>query len=129
MPVRVRLKRMGNKNRAFYRVVAADGRTATNGRFVENLGWYNPLVDGVNFKLDLARVDYWLGNGAIFSNTVNNLVKRARALPPEEAAAPAPEPEVATEEPVAEAAPEEAPAVEEAAPASDDAAAPAPADA
>lgn len=121
MPVRVRLRRMGNRNRAFYRVVAADGRTSTNGRFVENLGWYNPLVDGVNFKLDLARVDYWLGNGAIFSSTVKNLVKRARALPPEEAAAPADEPEVAAEEPAAEAAPEEAPAAEEAAPATDDA--------
>lgn len=102
MPVSVRLKRMGNRNRAFYRVVAADGRAATSGRTVEELGWYDPRKDGLNFKLDLPRVNYWEAHGAQLSSTVKNLVKRARNLPVEESAP-------------AEATPVEAPA--EAAPA------------
>lgn len=110
MPVSVRLKRMGNRNRAFFRVVAADGRTATTSRAVEELGWYDPRVDGVNFKLDLSRVDYWEENGAQFSSTVKNLVKRARSLPPTEEEAPVAAP--AAEEPAAVDA--EAPAEAEA---------------
>jgi small subunit ribosomal protein S16 len=91
---------MGNRNRPFFRVVAADGRTSTTGRFVETLGWYDPNLDGVNFKLKEDRIDYWEQNGAEFSATVKNLVKKARDLPPEAVAEPAPEPE-------AEAAPAE----------------------
>jgi len=77
---------MGNRNRAFYRVVAADGRTATSGRTVEELGWYDPRKDGVNFKLDLPRVNYWADNGALLSCTVKNLIKRAEKLPVSEPA-------------------------------------------
>lgn len=102
MAIKVRLRRMGNRNRSFYRVVAADGRTATTGRFIENLGWYDPNRTGVNFKLKQDRIDYWEQNGAELSATVKNLVKRARSLPPE--AAPAPQ-AVAAPAPETEAAP------------------------
>ena len=114
MAIKVRLRRMGNRNRPFFRVVAADGRTATTGRFVETLGWYDPNLEGVNFKLKQDRIDYWEQNGAEFSATVKNLVKKARNLPAEEVPAPA------AEEPVAEA-----PAEAEAAPA-EEATSPAP---
>ena len=97
MAIKVRLRRMGNRNRPFFRVVAADGRTATTGRFVETLGWYDPKLDGVNFKLKQDRIDYWEQNGAEFSATVKNLVKKARNLPPEAVAAPAPDAPIAEE--------------------------------
>jgi len=97
MAIRVRLRRMGSRNKPFYRVVAADARASTVGRFKETLGWYDPEKDGVNFKLNLDRIDYWQGNGAQFSGTVSSLVKRARKLPVEDpASAPAP---VAAENP------------------------------
>lgn len=105
MAIKVRLRRMGNRNRPFFRVVAADGRTSTTGRFVETLGWYDPNLDGVNFKLKQDRIDYWEQNGAEFSATVKNLVKKARDLPQEPVAEPAPEPEAAAAAaPVEEAA-------------------------
>ena len=89
MAVTLRLHRKGNRNRAFFRVVAADPRNATSGRIVENLGWYDPRKDGVNFKIDVDRVDYWIGNGALVSPSVKSLVKKARKLPVEMKAAPA----------------------------------------
>ena len=105
MAITLRLHRKGNRNRSFYRVVAADPRKATSGRIVEMLGWYDPNQDGVNFKLKIDRIDYWLGIGARVTPTVNDLVKKARTLPPE---------------PVVEEAPVEA-EPEATAPASDDA--------
>ena len=83
MAITLRLHRKGNRNRSFYRVVAADPRKATSGRIVESLGWYDPNRGGVNFKLKIDRIDYWLGNGAIVTPTVKNLVSQARLLPPE----------------------------------------------
>jgi small subunit ribosomal protein S16 len=88
---------MGSRNKPFYRIVAADARTSTVGRIKETLGWYDPEKDGVNFKLNLDRIDYWQGNGAQFSGTVHSLVKKARKLPTEEAT-PVAEP-VAVEDP------------------------------
>ncbi len=111
MAIRVRLRRMGSRNKPFYRVVATDARKSTVGRIKETLGWYDPEKDGVNFKLNLDRIDYWQGNGAQFSDTVHSLVKKARKLPTEEAA-PVPEP-MAVEEPVPQpAATESAPTPE-----------------
>jgi small subunit ribosomal protein S16 len=77
--VRLRLTRMGRKKRPFYRIVAADSRSPRDGRNLEVLGHYNPLVeeDGLTLKLD--RVDYWLGVGASPSDTVQGLIDRARA--------------------------------------------------
>lgn len=76
--VRLRLKRMGRKKRPFYRVVAADARAPRDGRHIEVLGYYNPMPDPVEVKLDLERVDYWLGVGASPSDKVASLIARVR---------------------------------------------------
>lgn len=92
MAVRVRLRRMGNRNNPFYRVVAADARSGTSGVVVETLGWYDPKKTGMNFKLKADRIAYWKSNGAEFSPTVRSLVKRLANAPvdaPAPAAAPA----------------------------------------
>lgn len=85
MAVKIRLRRMGSKNAAFYRVIVQDSRRAPTGRFIETLGWYDPKQDGNNFSLNVDRVDYWLGNGAQPSDTVASLIKKARTLPAEQA--------------------------------------------
>jgi len=76
--VRLRLTRMGRKKQPFYRIVAADSRAPRDGRFIEILGHYNPMTQPAVIKVDLDRVDYWLGVGASPSDTVNGLIKRAR---------------------------------------------------
>ena len=87
MAVKIRLRRMGSRNAAFYRVIVQDGRRAPTGRFIETLGWYDPNQEGNNFSLNLDRVDYWLGNGAQPSDTAASLIKKARTLPVEQAVA------------------------------------------
>ena len=76
--VRLRLTRMGRKKRPFYRIVAAVSRSPRDGRNLEVLGHYNPLVEEDGLKMNLDRVDYWLGVGASPSDTVKNLIERAR---------------------------------------------------
>ena len=76
--VRIRLTRRGAKKRPFYRVVAADQQAPRDGRFIEQLGYYNPMVDPSEIKLDLERIDYWVGQGAQPTDTVKMLIKRAR---------------------------------------------------
>ena len=96
MPVRIRLQRRGARHKAFYRLVAADGRSPRDGRFLEILGTYNPQSKVVSREVEfrLERVDYWLGVGAQPSHTARSLILRARRD-----AARAPEPEaVAAEE-------------------------------
>ena len=61
MAVKIRLRRMGTRNAAFYRVIIQDSRRAPTGRFIETIGWYDPKQEGTNFLLNLDRVDYWLG--------------------------------------------------------------------
>jgi small subunit ribosomal protein S16 len=78
MSVKIRLRRLGRNNRPFYRVVATDSRSGTQGRVIEIIGWYDPKKEGRNFSLKADRVDYWEGNGAIFSDTVSSLVKKLR---------------------------------------------------
>ena len=119
MAVKIRLRRMGSRNAAFYRVIVQDARRAPTGRFIETLGWYDPKQEGNNFSLNLDRVDYWLGNGAQPSDTAASLIKKARTLPVEQAVAgevkeedvpvEAIEAETATEEAAEEAVAEEAP--------------------
>lgn len=87
MAVKIRLRRMGSRNAAFYRVVVQDSRRATTGRFIETLGWYDPKQEGINFSLNLERAEYWLGTGAQASNTAASLIKKARTLPAEQAVA------------------------------------------
>jgi len=70
---------MGRKKRPFYRIVAADSRSPRDGRFIERLGFYDPMQEPPDIKVDLERVDYWLGEGASPSDTVNSLINKARA--------------------------------------------------
>ena len=79
MSVKIRLRRMGKKKQPHYRIVVADSRSPRDGRFVENLGYYNPVTHPARLRVDLERVDYWLGEGAIPSRTVASLVGKARA--------------------------------------------------
>ncbi len=85
MAVKIRLRRMGSRNAAFYRVIIQDSRRAPTGRFIETIGWYDPKQEGTNFSLNLDRANYWLSNGAQPSDTAASLIKKARALPTEQA--------------------------------------------
>ncbi|MCF7847533.1 MAG: 30S ribosomal protein S16 [Kiritimatiellales bacterium] len=83
MAVKLRLRRMGARNKPFFRVTVSDSRRPPTGKFIETLGWYDPKQEGSNFSLNLERIDYWLGNGAQMSDTVKSLVKKARTMPVE----------------------------------------------
>ena len=134
----IRLARSGAKKRPFYHVSVADSRMPRDGRFVERVGYYNPIASGqeVRLELDLERIDYWIGQGAQPSDRVLNLLKQNKETPeqtekrlaikdlkrqkklakklaakePEEAPA---EEAVAEEAPAEEAAPAEEPSIEE----------------
>ena len=77
MSVKIRLKRMGAKNAPAYRIVVADARSPRDGRCIEELGSYDPKKSGVNYTLDLARAQYWVGVGAQPSETVASFIKRS----------------------------------------------------
>lgn len=88
----IRLARGGAKKRPFYHLVATDIRNKRDGRYIERLGFFNPLAKGQEetLRIDLDRLEYWVGNGAQMSDRVKQLVKRARKEKPdttEEAAA------------------------------------------
>jgi small subunit ribosomal protein S16 len=87
----IRLARGGAKKRPFYRVVVTDRRAPRDGRFIEQVGFHNPIApEGAEaVRVDLARVDYWLGHGARLSDTAAALVKRARKAAAAEPAATA----------------------------------------
>ncbi len=122
--VKIRLRRFGKRNTPVYRVVVADGRSPRDGRIIEEIGSYDPLLKSNNFTLNLDRVDYWLGVGAQASDTVNSFIKKARKGSEEaadeesetEAVEASAEPEAAPEpaEAVAEVAVPEEPATDEA---------------
>ena len=76
--VKIRLKRMGSKNRPAYRVVVADSRSPRDGKCIEEIGTYAPMQKGDNYSLKLDRVDYWTGVGAQMSDRVQTLVTEAR---------------------------------------------------
>src|SRR6266851_3315282 len=88
MPVRIRMKRVGAKNAPFFRIVVADGRSPRDGRFIEELGTYQPRRKGRNFTLDLERIKYWLSKGAQPSETVASFIKKAAKDAVTAAAAP-----------------------------------------
>ena len=75
--VKIRLKRMGAHKKPFYRVVVADSRTPRDGRFIEELGYYNPLTDPVDIKIDADAAKKWLETGAQPTDTVKKLFKQA----------------------------------------------------
>jgi small subunit ribosomal protein S16 len=77
MALKIRLTRTGARNKAAFRVVAADTRFPRDGRFLEVLGWYDPKMNGVNFKIEKDRIEEWKRKGAQISDTVRNLLKRA----------------------------------------------------
>ena len=78
MPAKIRLRRMGRKKKAHYRVVVADSAAPRDGRFVETLGYYKPLSQPARLVLNLGRVDHWLSEGAQPSGTVKSLISKAR---------------------------------------------------
>ncbi len=77
MAVKIRLKRVGTKGKPVFRIVVADSRSPRDGRFIEELGTYQPLRKGDNFTLDLERAKYWLSKGAQPSETVASFIKKA----------------------------------------------------
>ena len=77
MSVRIRLSRHGTKKAPFYRLVVADSRSPRDGRFIEILGTYNPLVEPAEIKIDAERAAKWLANGASPSDTAKALLKKA----------------------------------------------------
>lgn len=76
MSVKIRLKRMGKKKKPFYRFVAADSRRARDGRFIEMLGYYDPMTEPENINIDYDKVYNWLDKGAQCSENVSSLFKR-----------------------------------------------------
>jgi small subunit ribosomal protein S16 len=78
MAVRIRLKRIGTTNTPAYRIVVADSRSPRDGKFIEEIGTYQPLKKSDNYSLDLARAEYWLSKGAQPSDTVASFLKKAR---------------------------------------------------
>ena len=76
MAVKIRMKRMGSKKRPFYRIVVADSRSPRDGRFIEELGYYNPIDKDKTFTIDTERAAYWIGTGAKPSETVEKLFKK-----------------------------------------------------
>ena len=77
MAVKIRLKRMGAKKAPFYRIVVADSRSPRDGRFIDQIGTYNPLTTPAEIKIDEEAAQKWLNNGAIPTDTVKNLFSKA----------------------------------------------------
>ncbi len=77
--VKIRLRRMGAKKAPYYRIVVADSRCPRDGRFIEEVGTYDPMADGEKLKVDRERVAYWVANGAQPTDTVRGLLKKTEA--------------------------------------------------
>jgi len=75
MAVKIRLKRMGAKKRPFYRIVVADSRAPRDGRFIEEIGYYNPVSEPKEVKIDQEKAQKWISNGAKPTETVRVLLK------------------------------------------------------
>ena len=80
MAVKIRLKRIGAKKTPFYRVVVADERSPRDGKFIEEIGYYNPLTDPIDIKIDAEKATKWLGNGAQPTDTVRSLLKKSEII-------------------------------------------------
>ena len=80
MTVKIRLKRMGANKKPFYRVVVADSRSPRDGRFIEEIGYYNPLKDPAEIKIDREKAEKWLGTGAQPTDTVRSLLKKSGVI-------------------------------------------------
>lgn len=80
MSVKIRLKRMGMKKAPFYRVVVADIRSPRDGRFIEEIGYYNPMTNPAEIKIDAEKAKKWLGNGAQPTDTCRILLKKTGVI-------------------------------------------------
>jgi len=80
MAVKIRLRRMGAKKMPYYRVVVADSRYPRDGRFIEEIGTYNPLTEPSTITVDVEKAQAWIKNGAQPTETVRSLLKKAGAL-------------------------------------------------
>ena len=80
MAVKIRLRRMGAKKAPFYRVVVADSRFPRDGRFIEEIGYYDPTKDPAVVKIDGEKAKQWIANGAQPTDTVRNLLKKSNIL-------------------------------------------------
>lgn len=78
--VKIRLRRLGTKKNPFYRVVVADSRFARDGRFIEEIGYYDPTAEPSVVKIDAEKAKQWLANGAQPTDTVRVLLKKAEIL-------------------------------------------------
>lgn len=76
MAVKIRLARHGTKKKPFYRIVVADGESPRDGRYLENVGTYDPLIDPAKVTLKPERIRYWIDQGALPSDTVRSLLKK-----------------------------------------------------
>ncbi|MBQ3847320.1 MAG: 30S ribosomal protein S16 [Clostridia bacterium] len=76
--LKIRLRRIGAKKTPFYRIVVAESKYARDGRFVEEIGTYNPLVEPAEIRIDLEKADQWIKNGAQPTDTVKALIKKAK---------------------------------------------------
>ncbi|MDD5901980.1 MAG: 30S ribosomal protein S16 [Oscillospiraceae bacterium] len=78
--VKIRLRRMGAKKAPYYRIIVADSRSPRDGRFIEELGVYDPMAEGEQkIKVDMERAQYWIANGAQPTETVRGLLKKVEA--------------------------------------------------
>ena len=77
--VKIRLRRVGAKKAPFYRIVVADSRSPRDGRFIEEIGTYEPMAEGEKIKVDMDRAKYWIANGAQPTDTVRGLMKKVEA--------------------------------------------------
>ncbi len=80
MSVKIRLSRHGKKKAPFYRLLVTDSHSPRDGRFIENLGTYNPLTEPAEIKVDAERTNYWLSKGALPSETVKGLLVKAGVI-------------------------------------------------
>ena len=78
--VKIRLKRMGAHKKPFYRIVAADARAPRDGKFIEEMGYYNPMTEPADIKIDAEKSQKWLANGAQPTDTVKRLFKNSGIL-------------------------------------------------
>ncbi|MBQ1262105.1 MAG: 30S ribosomal protein S16 [Clostridia bacterium] len=77
MAVKMRLRRLGAKKAPFYRVIVADSRSPRDGRFIEEIGYYNPLTEPAEIKIDAEKAKKWIANGAQPTETVKSLLKKS----------------------------------------------------
>ena len=80
MAVKIRLKRIGAKKTPFYRVVVADERSPRDGKFIEEIGYQNPLTNPVDIKIDAEKAQKWIKNGAQPTETVRSLLKKSEII-------------------------------------------------